>query len=239
MHELDQFHNFKEKFLGKEGMFSEYKVAIGYFLFHELNEFFGDTADPELKRRGFNFTVYRDMDKFLDEVMNYDIVWVISNKQIVGDKERFVKGMGEFMKAKKSLFLWADNTPFTTHANAILETYFEGMQLEGNYIGQKIITKSDKVEKSMFDQNHSIAYGLNNLYEGVTICHPIKMHPDFKEFARNSNNEPLIIYADENEKHGRIIIDMGTTKLGTNFWGKAGTHQYVSNANVWLTGIPI
>lgn len=48
---------------------------------------------------------------------------------------------------------------------------------------------------------------MNNLHEGITISHPVKMHDDFKVFAINSNNEPLILYADENENHGRIIID--------------------------------
>jgi hypothetical protein len=92
------------------------------------------------------------------------------------------------------------------------------MYLEGNYIGKHIIKKAEKVVKGTFDQNHSIAYGLNNLYEGITICHPVKLHSDFKIFALNSNDEPLILYADENENHGRIIIDTGTTKLGTKDW---------------------
>jgi hypothetical protein len=54
---------------------------------------------------------------------------------------------------------------------------------------------------------------LNNLHEGITICQPFKTHPDFKVFAYNSNNEPMVLYAEKNEKHGRIIIDTGFTKL--------------------------
>jgi hypothetical protein len=59
----------------------------------------------------------------------------------------------------------------------------------------------------------------------------------FKIFARNSNDEPLVLYADETDSHGRLIIDVGFTKLYPDFWKNAGTNQYVSNCAVWLTGI--
>jgi hypothetical protein len=39
------------------------------------------------------------------------------------------------------------------------------------------------------------------------------MNPEFKVFAYNSNNEPTIIYSEKNEKHGRIIVDTGNTRL--------------------------
>lgn len=69
-----------------------------------------------------------------------------------------------------------------------------------------------------------MAYGLNNLHEGITICHPVKLHKDFEIFGYNSNNEPLILYSEENENHGRIVIDTGFTKLYPEFWRNAGTH---------------
>lgn len=50
------------------------------------------------------------------------------------------------------------------------------------------------------------------------------MHPDFKHFALNSEGNPLISYAEENENHGRIILDCGYTKLYSKFWNNAGTH---------------
>lgn len=65
---------------------------------------------------------------------------------------------------------------------------------------------------------------MNNLHEGVTICHPENMHEDFKTFAVNTNNEPCVLYTEENENHGRIIVDTGFTKLYTNFWSGVGTH---------------
>lgn len=55
-----------------------------------------------------------------------------------------------------------------------------------------------KAVNSKFDGNHPISYGLNNINEGSTICHPEKIHPDFKIFAYNSNNEPMVLYAEKN-----------------------------------------
>jgi hypothetical protein len=31
----------------------------------------------------------------------------------------------------------------------------------------------------VFDGSHSIFYGVNNLHEGITICHPVNIHKDF------------------------------------------------------------
>ena len=46
------------------------------------------------------------------------------------------------MKAKKSLFLWSDNEPLFNYTNLILKKYFDGMEMKGNYKGDKIISKS-------------------------------------------------------------------------------------------------
>jgi len=43
------------------------------------------------------------------------------------------------MKKKKSLFIWADNTPYTEHANWILQKSFDNMFLIGDYYGGQII----------------------------------------------------------------------------------------------------
>ncbi|EGR31713.1 type iii restriction res subunit family protein, putative [Ichthyophthirius multifiliis] len=109
------------------------------------------------------------------------------------------------------------------------------MYLQGDYYGDKILTGSENLVQGTFDKNHPISYGVNNLYEGVTICHPQKIHNDFKVYAYNSNNQPLVVYSEANEWHGRIIVDCGFTKHWDGYWQKAGQHQYVSNANVWLT----
>lgn len=37
--------------------------------------------------------------------------------------------MDKFFKAKKSLFLWADNTPYVKEANIVLNKFFNGMKV--------------------------------------------------------------------------------------------------------------
>ena len=61
------------------------------------------------------------------------------------------------------------------------------------------------------------------MYEGITISSAKNIHPDFKIFAKNTNDEPCVLYAEENDQHGRILIDTGFTKLYYD-WEKAGTH---------------
>ncbi len=96
------------------------------------------------------------------------------------------------------------------------------MKLIGNYQGDKILEGSDEVSKGKFDKNHPMAYGVNNLYEGITICHPINVHDDFKIFAQNTEGNPLILYAEANDQHGRIVLDCGFTKNYDGYWQKAG-----------------
>ena len=177
--------------------------------------------------------------KFAKKLPECDIAWVIAGTSALSEavENRYMAAIGEFMRRKKSLFLWVDKTPLFVGVNCILKKHFGGMYMDGNYIGMKTITRADRSEKGKFDGTHAIAYGLNNIHEGYTIAHPVNTHADFKEFARNSNDEPLVLFAEENENHGRIIIDTGFTKLFEAYWANAGTHQYVSNANVWLTGL--
>jgi hypothetical protein len=57
VHELDQHHNFKERFLGREGAFGEFRILIGYFSPMQYCGGFEATAGQELKKRGFNYTL--------------------------------------------------------------------------------------------------------------------------------------------------------------------------------------
>jgi hypothetical protein len=77
------------------------------------------------------------------------------------------------------------------------------------------------------------------LNEGVTICHPEKIHNDFKIFSYNTNGEVLSLYSEKNNNHGRILVDCGFTKLYKEYWNTAGTPSYVAQANAWIAGIDI
>jgi hypothetical protein len=54
------------------------------------------------------------------------------------------------MLAKKSLYLWVDNTPLVTYVNYITEKFFDGMKFLGDYVGNKVLTKSEELTPSTF-----------------------------------------------------------------------------------------
>jgi hypothetical protein len=69
--------------------------------------------------------------------------------------------------------IWADNDPYFTHANLILPEIAD-CKLEGNDYAATIINYGKANENGKFDANHLIFAGINNLYEGITICYPNK-----------------------------------------------------------------
>lgn len=219
-------------------MFKDYRLLVGQFYTGEgFLAGFLKTAGYELQRIGFAFDIVYSEDEFSEKLDNYDIAWIISSTVFTGDDKKFVDAILNFNKKKKSLMLWGDNDPYNLHVNLVLDRIFSGMYVAGNYMGDKIITADEKASQSKFNANHAIAYGLNNIHEGITICHPENIHKDFSIFAYNSLNEPLVVHCDETDNHGRMIVDCGFTKMFPQFWRNAGTNQYISNCVVWLSGI--
>jgi hypothetical protein len=51
------------------------------------------------------------------------------------------------MKNGKSLLLWGDNQPYFYETNLILNNYFDGMKLNGDYYGGKIISANKFSDK--------------------------------------------------------------------------------------------
>ena len=90
------------------------------------------------------YKIFEDFDKFLDNIMNYDIAWIISDYTFVGNSQRYLNVMAKFMRSKKSLLIWGENEPFCLHANIILKSFFNGMELIGSYLGGNFIFKGNK-----------------------------------------------------------------------------------------------
>ena len=88
---------------------------------------------------------------------------------------------------------------------------------------------------------HPITTGLNQIYEGATICYPsvISMtrandFGDLKVIGRGSDGWPSIMVK-EADNQGKLVIDCGFTKLMSDYWvNVAGTSRYVSNSAAWL-----
>ena len=75
---------------------------------------------------------------------NFDIAWILdTNSFDISLKNDLFKSLDVFFKDSKSLYLWADNDPYYLRCNLILQHYFNGMHLKGDFYGDKIITASD------------------------------------------------------------------------------------------------
>ncbi|CAF4864876.1 unnamed protein product, partial [Rotaria sp. Silwood1] len=110
-------------------------------------------------------------------------------------------------------------------------------------LGEKILTfkQNGQLEAGHFGQ-HAIFTGIQNLYEGITICHPVYSTSESRAIlatvATSTDGNPNIAVYDPpaTSTEGRLCLDCGFTKLYKN-WDEAGTARYVVNASCWLTGI--
>ena len=102
------------------------------------------------------------------------------------------------------------------------------MELIGNTPAKKVLSSScipthgkPFPDKGYFDQRHLIACGLNNLFEGDTVCYPkaLPAKSPLKVFARSTDDHPVICYAEHGS--GRLMVDAGFTKLWVE-WNSAG-----------------
>jgi len=125
------------------------------------------------------------------------------------------------------------------HANLILSKLFK-FSLTGETPGDDVLTLAWSLQSGKFLQNHVITTGVQQLYEGVTICYPTRVPPSFEVLAHSTDDHPVILYAEKTKDRGRIVVDCGWTKLLSENWQKTvGTSRYVTNAVCWLTGISV
>jgi hypothetical protein len=226
--------------LGIDGGFTQFKLIIGKFKNNEgfTKKSFENHVGKALTLKGFQWKCIENEDDFLQELPNNDIAWIISWCGSEIKNANFVDEVIKFYNNKKNLLLWEDNDAKTgTHTVDILKKLYD-IQLQGNDPGQQImIASTDATQKLTFNENHELFHGIRKLYEGVTICYPDKKDTTpLKVVGTNSSGNPNIMCLDASEKHGRLVVDCGFTKLFENLWDTAGTARYVSNATCWLAG---
>jgi len=136
--------------------------------------------------------------------------------------------------------LWGDNNPFYYHANLVLNELV-GCSLMGDDHCGATIQFGDSNVTGHFDKDNIIFAGINNLYEGITICYPNNNNNKLTVLATSTYGKPCILCCERGQSNyqdgGRIIVDMGSTKLYSTFWAAAGQARYVVNASVWLTDV--
>ena len=236
--------------LGVDGAFKNVKLLIGKFYNGEgfTKDSFEKHVGNALNEKGFNWRCTEDEADFLKTLPECQVAWVIgahpswpcdpATGHLKMENANFSDEILAFHKLGKGIMLWEDNDPISgSHTTETLKKLF-GMTVEGNDPGRKnMIAAADCSSNSTFYKSHPIATGINNLYEGITICRPTATPDPIKVLATSSANHPNIMYVDETKTSGRIIIDCGFTKLYKEFWDTAGTARYVKNATCWLAGL--
>jgi len=133
-----------------------------------------------------------------------------------------------------------DNDPYYVHANLVLQDLV-GCKLMGNNYGAKTLQFGDSKDAGKFNESHIIFAGINQLYEGITICYPDNKTSKLKTLATGSDGQPCILNCESGESNfpggGRIVVDSGWTKMYQTYWASAGQSRYVVNACVWLVDV--
>lgn len=229
--------------LGRDGAFTQHCVLIGQFYYDSQ---FSDVAMQKpidsLTIKGFQVKHVKSETEFLSELSTnrYRVVWVISSASI--QDTAFDTALANFHASGGSIFLFADNIPYVTHASNFLNKRF-GVTLTGCFNAQQTLTYTEKghLETGHFGQ-HDIFTGIRNLYEGHTICHPVYSTPASRSsldiLATSTDGNPNIAIFDPpaTSTEGRLCLDCGFTKLYIN-WDDAGTARYIVNVTCWLAGI--
>jgi hypothetical protein len=131
-----------------------------------------------------------------------------------------------------SLFLLADNTPYTKGVDRILSEIVPDSFIAGNYRGTQMLHQSSSGPG--FDGKHPLFQGINTLYEGVTVSSITGS--GLTTVARSSDGNPLICIA-QTQSGGGVIISGGFTAFLNMFWETAGTERLALNAAAFLSGL--
>ncbi|CAF1118764.1 unnamed protein product [Rotaria sp. Silwood1] len=241
----DQYYNPTGRIydLGRDDAFNGYSILIAQFY---IDSQFNDTAMKvpidALKVKGFQVIHVKTEDECITQMASnrYDIVWVISTNQI--QNSSFISALTKYHSSGGAIFLFADNAPYVCHVSEFLKTKF-GITVEGNYYGDKTLAyKENGHQKTGHFGQHDIFTGIENLYEGVTICHPVFSTPasrtKFTVIATATDGNASIAVYDPpaTSTEGRLCLDCGFTKLYIK-WDSAGTARYIVNASCWLLGM--
>ncbi|CAF0854138.1 unnamed protein product [Didymodactylos carnosus] len=233
----------REYDLGRDGAFMGFNILIAQFYSgFQFNDAAMQVPIDALKVKGFQVKHVKTENECITELASnrYETAWIISTNQIQNSK--FISALTAFHSSGGAIFLFADNTPYVCHASEFLKTKF-GITVEGNYYGGKTMTYKENGHQKIgnFGQ-HEIFTGITNLFEGITICHPVYSTPESRTAfvtiatATDDNSSIAVYDPPPTSREGRLCLDCGFTKLYIN-WDSAGTARYIVNASCWLLRI--
>jgi len=167
----------------------------------------------------------------LDEttLSRYTQLWYVSGSTPTLNSQQ-IDMIADFVKRGNGLAIWADNEPLFADANLLAERLI-GTHFSGDKMADQIMTPWDQVAPGHFIE-HQLTHGVNNLYEGVTIC-TIRPVEGLTILGQSHDGQLNIACFERGQE--RIVLDTGFTKLYNGYFQRAaGTARYLRNIAFWL-----
>jgi uncharacterized protein YegL len=160
---------------------------------------------------------------------SYTQLWYLSgDKRTLSDQQ--VQMIVNYVRSGNGLAIWADNEPFYVDAN-LLARALTGSSFSGNRPGDKVMVPGPPDTAGRFVE-HQLTQGVNNLYEGITIC-TIAPVPGITTLGKSHDGQYCLGCFEQEGQ--RVVLDAGFTKLYTAFYHRsAGLGRYLSNIAFWL-----
>jgi uncharacterized protein YegL len=163
------------------------------------------------------------------QLSDYTQLWYVSGNKATLSRQQ-VQMITDFVRNGNGLAIWADNEPYYADANLLAQALI-GTRFSGNVMGDKNMVPGPPQTAGRFIE-HQLTLGVNNLYEGITIC-TIKPAPDVTILGKSHDGQ-LCLGCFERAGQ-RAVLDTGFTKLYTqNYHRSAGLGRYLSNIAFWL-----
>ena len=198
----------------------------------------GPVAEKELQRllaeRGLTLDVRReprhgDCDLTGQVLSQYTQLWFVSGRTPTLSAQQ-VQMIGDFVSAGNGLAIWADNEPYYADANLLAEALI-GTRFSGNKKADRVMVPGPQRSPGCFVE-HQLTQGVNNLYEGITIC---TIHPATGVTILGQSHDGQLCLGCYEDENRRIVLDTGFTKLyADRLHRSAGLGRYLSNIAFWL-----
>lgn len=150
-----------------------------------------------------------------------------------------------FHQQGNGVYIWGDNDPWFADANALLEVLQPGVMLEGNDPGRQCLSASqDPNGMPGILASHTCFFGVDKIFEGVTVSYIKDKSPGMLAIMRDSSNHIVTSCrsksSDRNSRMGPLLLDGGFTRLMDEFWNTtAGTSRFVVNSVAYLANFEV
>ena len=160
---------------------------------------------------------------------SYSQLWLVSGDSDTLSSDQ-VTIVCDFVRAGNGLFITADNEPLFADANLVARALI-GTHFSGNKMADKLLVPGNQLRPGVFVE-HPLTQGLNQLYEGVTIC-TIAPAQHVKILAISHDGQNCMACYERDKQ--RAVLDTGFTKFHNGaFLKTAGTARYLRNIAFWL-----